>query len=383
VPLWRPFTDIITNVRAVIIDDNIGAIASSYDRRISILSHDASKLHTLKLPEPIELDSLVTLPSTMRDIRRIRHIFVGGARKGGVIYSLSTSILQIINEEKISQQSFGGITFIKAFNIGEIEIITAGAPEAFWMAFYKDGKIVEKFKINCEGSPIEATLHPEHTTILFALAEMHSKKISIYLLNNSTSKKNVEIKHQFRIKENPAFIRFISLEDNTEEPYLLIGDRSGRISLRKLNGEKVWSQFLGEPLAWRRVLIEDINDDGEIEIIVGCQTGVEDLSKKSLSPLFILNWNSEILSKATVKGWIKDFRIIDQDDKKLLLVAAGKRIYLFALGDNLLKEERVIKFEKAIWSIDLLEVNEALYLILGFADGEIGFARIEEKNVII
>ncbi|MHA1617576.1 MAG: hypothetical protein ACTSX9_09745 [Candidatus Njordarchaeales archaeon] len=379
-PLWRPFTDIISNVYGVFIDEHLGVIASSYDKRIGITSWDSSIADLVRLPEPIELDSLAVLPSQTRELKNITRILIGGARKGGVIYTLSPT-LELLEEEKISSQTFGGTTFIKVFNSGNYDIVISGVSGNLLLMIYeKKGGIISKKIIPRDGTPVEATLHSYDREILLAVADIGSRKITVYSLSFSKHEIVPEIEHEFRIDNNPAFIRFI--ERGKKELLLIIGDRKGKISLRKINGEKIWSQFIGIPLTWRRVLINDINNDGELEFIVGCQAGEEDISKKSISPIFILNNNGEVIAKTTTKGWIKDFRLIEENGKKFLLVISGKRLYLFSLEDSL-KEQKITKFDKPIWSIDLLTEKDIINVILGFADGELGFARIENETIVI
>jgi len=371
-PFWKIMNDLVSNIRILQEDSNITLLTASYDRSV-ILMDDTGKIRRkILVDSPIELDSLETIPVAVRKLDDLRMIFIGCSLGGKKIYGLSPDF-EIIFQRSIPDS--GGVIFLKKACLKkDRDLILVGVPSRLLILEVVNNDIVVK-EINLEGIPIDGYICENDILIV---AEVFSQFVTVFKLDSTPPK----ILHMFKLNANPAAIYPIQRNSELE---LVIADREGRISLRKLNGEKIWSQHLFEPIMWRDIHINDLDGDGINEIILGSQKGEEDVSKKTISSLFLLDLNTGTVKyKASLKGWVKDIKILEFKDKKTLLVAAGKRLYHYTCSDKKLEIISVHKFDKAIWRLDALKMNNTYFIGMGFAEGEVGLGEITpESNIEI
>jgi len=373
--LWKVFNDIVSNIYLLRKNNNAAILASSYDRCLILMTHDGEIIEKRKIDSPIEIDALVTIPVHEKTIDKIKYIIAGGGLRRGCIHIFNSSLTQL-GRIDINRDTHTKITFLRAFDIENKDVLVIGTPKKFLFLDPQNVNIL--LEIKSDGIPKDALIYSSSYGTFTITAETLTKYITVYTLSSDFT--DVKMIHRFNVQSNPSFIDIIPLNDTQ---HIFVAEKTGLISLRKLNGEKIWARRIRETIMWRRLMTHDIDNDGALEILIGCQNGENDLSRKNASTFAIFNAiDGSIKYKIFLPGWIKDFRIISLNEEKFVIIAAGKRLYSFRLSENELEEIHSCKFDKSVWRIDAIKIENKYYLCMGYIDGQIGFGSINQEGRI-
>lgn len=368
-PFWKHTNDIISNIRILDKDNHdVLMLISSYDKTLLLMNQRGEVLGKNYLDHAIEIDSLETYPISTRHFNELKFIFAGCSIRCNTVYIFDKN-LQLVSKRMVGEVK-GGINFIKGIKTslnGSFLII--GRPHGVTLVINDED--FHFFDIKLNGTPVDTVLINDKT---LAIANVASKEVCIYELDNLVSPSPSPLS-RFILESNPSAINALKLKNET---FLVISEVDGKISLRDINGDLLWVQRLEEPIMWRRILISDVDNDSANEIIVGCQSGIEDVSKRTFSSLFILDPYSAgtVKYKFRVRGWIKDFRILNFGNTTTVLIAAGKKLYHCAFSDSQVRDLSNYKFDKAVWTLDVYKMDDNYIFGIGFAEGEVGIGKI-------
>ena len=344
-------------------------LTTGYDKKISLLKPDGEILISRKIDIVPAIYSLgFFFKGKSENLADITSIFIGSAIKKSIIVVLDRE-LNPLGEYVLDPEGNDRITFLRTFNIGSLNLLTAGSLKKFFVGYGKES-IEVSFNLPLKDIPIDSDIVFQKDVIKIAIASTVNNIIRLFELN--LKENTLKLKTEIKERNRPIQIRI------WEKNIIVVTEKG--IFVHDFSGSLISSMGLDNRFGWKNMDLVDIDNDSFPEILIGSQWGDYELAKDAFSDLLVYKINGKRILKKNYKGWIK---FVHSPWSNRIILSAGKTLNFYQILDDFsLVELSVQKFDKPSISYDLKvdEENNYLWISLGLLDGEVGIGLLEKNG---
>jgi len=371
-PLWRLFDDIIAFSGLYLKNTKeLRMLIASYDRNLKLLDRNGHVLQRCILKAPIEHGRVLTIPTTQRNWDNIACIIVGCTRNGHLSF-LDKNFNRKFSEN-LSRDSFVGVSLLKSKPIRDKEFMIVGSKDRINLYLINQScELEKKAVIPSVGVPTDILLYELKEQYLLITVQKNPTGVNYFLLEKNT----LETIGKKSIPDiiNQTIVGVMNLDSHNKR-FLIIAKNKLLWAFFDSNAVKIESKLtINSNIAWKCGSI--IETDNRKNLIIGSQVGLNELKRKNLSVLYMIDLTTKtIIDELKLPGWIKKMRILNIDSGIYSLILAGKRIFLVQIDESL-REITNNKFDSVPWSLDILQGNKKVYVLIGFSNGEVALGEL-------